>query len=273
MRRTFATLALVFALVFAGCSGSGGSGTPSQTTDSPDSPDATVEGSTGTPVSLADEHPYRTAGSVNATAMTVAHLQHLQTLDSYTLGNNVTVEYAANGSVAESVTRVDRVDFEDEELARLIRQRGADGEVRRRTVQYRNATHDCSVLNGSLSCGEGEFRERRVISTAIETTTLETVLAPAFEPDGTVTRSGQGLYRYTATTLRDNLTERTRAQLGTNPDLSEATVLVHPSGRVVEYEITYTSGSDGQRRRGTFIYTTGAVNATSVPSASSLVSE
>lgn len=265
MRRPFATLALVLALVLAGCSG-GGSGTASPTTDPSDGPATNGVGATPTPVPLGDEHPYLTDGSLDARALLTAHIQRLRSVESYTLGNNVTAAYAANGSESGSLTRIDRVDLADERASLLIRRQGPDGETTE-SGQYRNATHACVIQQGEATCNEASFDDQRIVALAIETTSLETVAGPAFEPDGTVTRDGQGLYRYTASALREDLPENTASELGTNPVLSDATLLVHPSGRVFEYRITYMTGSDDQRQQATYVYTTRDVNATSVPDA------
>lgn len=273
MRRTLATLALAVALVLAGCPGGGESGTAAPTTDSPDGPATNGVGATPTPVPLADDHPYVTADTLDMRALVRAHLQRLRALESYMLDNNVTAEYAANGSAAGSATRLDRVDLADQRAAVMARQRSPEGTLLRETGTYRNATHACTLREGSLTCRETAFDKPRVVGMALETTALETVYGPAFEPNGTITRDGQGLYRYTATALREDFPAGTAGELGTNPVLSEATLLVHPSGRIVEYEITYTTGSDDQRQRGTYVYTTRNVNATRVPDAGGFVSE
>jgi hypothetical protein len=270
MRRTLATFALALALVLAGCP-AGESGTVSTTDDSPDGTATDGVGATQTPVPLADEHPYVADGSLDVSGLLTAHIQRLRSVESYTLGYNLTAAFAANGSDSGSLTRVDNVDLADERAVFLVRQRGSDGEASE-SGQYRNATHACSIQQGELACNEAAFDEQRVVALAVETTSLETLGAPDFEADGTVTRDGQGLYRYTATTLREDLPEQTATELGTNPALSEATLFVHPSGRIVEYEITYTTGSGDQRQRATFVYTTRDVNATSVPDAETLVS-
>lgn len=271
---------LVLALLLAGCLGGGGETAEATPVESevPAADTATPAAGTATPdgdrevVPLDGDHPHVENGTVNASALVLGHLQRLSAVESYTLGNNGTFEYAANGTAIGTTTRVDHVDLADERLSRVTRRQAA-GEVQRRTVQYGNATHQCTVRRGSLTCDERAFQPGRVIAMAIETTGLETVFGPAFEPDGTVTRDGQGLYRYRATTLRENLSESTVSELGSNATLSAATLLVHPSGRIVEYESTRTAGRGDARSQTTVVYTTRDVNATSVPDAATVVTE
>jgi len=271
MRHTVATLALVLALALAGCASGGGSGTASPTTDSPTGTATDGTGATPTPAPIADEHPYVTDGSLDTKALVTAHIQRLRAVESYTLGYNLTAEYASNGSSSAALTRADRVDLADERATLLIRQRGSDGDVSE-SGQYRNASHACSIQQGELACNEAPFDEQRVVALAVETTSLETVAGPAFEPAGTVTRDGQPLYRYTASAFRDDLSESVASELGANPVLNESTLLVHPSGRVVEYRLTYLTGSGDRRQRATAVYTTRDVNATSVPDGAAFVS-
>lgn len=215
---------------------------------------------------LSGEHPYVADGRIDVRALVRAHLEALRRADSFTLTNNATVRYASNDSVATRITDVRRVGLANE---RLLVERSAatlDGTVQGESGRYDNRTTTCNWDGDEPDCTEGGFDRRQALGFTVETTGLETVAGPAFTPDGTVERDGRMLYRYSATSLRGDLDESTRSELGPNATLADATLLVAPDGRIVEYRFAVERG-DGNGNRVVLerTYRTRTVNATAVP--------
>ena len=266
MRRLLAAVCL--AVVLAGCAGGGpatdataGTATDRQVTGGTDAPAGTQ---TPTPrATLTDEHPYVEGDRVNATAMLLSHFRVLERAESFTVANNLTAAWAANGTSLGRQVVVNRADIAAERWRLTRRSFGPDGTSRIDETRYANATRSC-LVGSETACRDGGFDRRRVLGLTVETTALESLRGPDFRPAGTVTRDGQALYRYTAETFRDPLPEAAASDLGREPALENATVLVAPDGQVALYRVTYTVATDGGRQRGTLTYTTRALNATTV---------
>jgi len=219
----------------------------------------------GSVQTVADEHPYVTDGRLDARALARVHLEVLGGAESFTLTNNGTVTYASNGTAATRITDVRRFGLASERL--LIERRSAtpDGTVQGESSRFDNGTATCTRYAGEAGCSEGGFDRRRAVGLAMETTSLETLAGPAFAPDGTVERDGRALYRYSATSLRSDLGESTRSELGPNASLESATLLVAPDGRIVEYRFAIErDDGDGDRLILERTYRTRGVNATTV---------
>lgn len=217
---------------------------------------------------VADDHPYVADGTLDVRALVVAHTDALGRAGSLALTNNGTVRYAANGSLSARITDVRRFDFDARRLSILRRSAAPDGETLGESGQFANATTTCTLFEGEVQCAAGGFDRRQALGLTMETTSLETVAGPAFAPNGTVERDGRSLYRYTATSLRPSLGESVRSELGPNPSLRRATLLVAPGGRIVEYRFTLErddgSGETAERVVLQRTYRTSAVNATTV---------
>lgn len=266
MRRPF--VAVCLAVLLVGCAGGGpatdapaGTATDGQVAGGTDAPAGTQ---TPTPrATLADTHPYVEGNRVNATAMLLAHLRALERAESYTVANNLTAAWAANGTSLGRQAVVNRADVAAERWRLTRRSVAPDGTTRVDETRYENATRRCLVGN-EVRCRDGGFDPRRALGLTVETTALENLRAPAFQPAGTVTRDGQRRYRYTASSLRNPIPEAAASDLGREPALANATVLVAPDGTIALYRITYTVATDGGRQRATLTYTTRGVNATTV---------
>jgi hypothetical protein len=303
MRHPYAAVAVVLvAVLVGGCTGTpfgqtgssdGGAGTvgadtPSGTdgaaavggegddgTASSEGVDTTVAGSedsttdTGSVRTLTGEHPYVTDDRLDARALVRSHLDALGRSDSFTLTNNATVRYVSNDSVATRIRDIRRVGLASERL--LIERFAAspDGTRQGESGQFANGTTTCNWYGDRRSCSDSGFDRQEALGLAVETTGLETVAGPAFAPDGTVERGGQTLYRYSATSLRPDVGESVRSELGPNATLRDATLLVAPSGRIVEYRFAVERGNgSGTRVLLERTYRTRAVNATTVASPS-----
>lgn len=294
MSRVRVSLAVVGLVLLAGCAfGSGGTG--GDTPDDGDVPTpgpatnagATTSGGTpaaastmtesetasitpaasgdGTPRHATGDHPFVEPGTLDSRALVRAHLDALSRSDSFLLTNNGTIRYAANGSLVRRIVSIRAVDLADERRSVLLQSIGPDGVVSGGSERFENATTTCTRFDGDVGCQAPGFDRRRAMGDVVEVTSLETVGGPAFEPNGTVRQNKRDLYRYTATSFRSSLSERTRSELGPNASLDRATLLVAANGRIVEYRIVYERDqSTAPRVRIDRTYRTLAVNATTV---------
>jgi hypothetical protein len=261
---TGAILAVV--VVLAGCTGGGGpatasppqaeSGTgesPASATDTP-APDPTLAGG----------HPAANDGTVNVTRLLGDHLRVLSRSDSFTVGFTRTATYVANGSLRTRGEVVNRASLAAERLRIERRSVRGDGRVEFDEIRYANATTSCLVSGNGVQCGDGGVDPRRIVGLTVETTPLETLAAPAYAADGVVQRNGQSLYRYSASSFRSPLPSGTERELfGEDPSLVDSTLLVHPSGRIVTYTLTYRITAETPQELA-LAYSTSDVNATTV---------
>lgn len=245
-----------------------GSTTPTADAGGTGAPDTTAAGiggtPTGPPATVAGEHPHLADGSLDVATLVGAHVDVLAGVDSVRLTNNGTARYVGNGSVAVRITSVREVDFADRRRWAVLRSVDGDGEVLSGTDRYENATTTCSRFDGTVECQSGGFDRHRALGQVVEITSLETVGGPDFVPNGTVERDGRELYRYTATSFRSSLSDRTRSELGPNATLRHASLLVAPNGRVVEYRIVYERDHGNARVVMDRTYLTTGVDATSL---------
>jgi len=256
MGRKLVVLVLAGALLLAGCVGGSG--------DASESPDATETATPTPPEATAGEHPAVTESTVDVSTFVRGHLTVLSGLKSFTVLDNRTVTYVENGSVVVRAVQVNKVDMANQRQRVEQRQLAPDVDIPDELILFRNATASCQLRSGEYECGDGGVSTQRLIASTIETTSLETFGAPEFSPDGIVDRDGQSLYRYSASAFRTSMDSTTREELfGADPSLVEATLLVHPSGRIVEYSLTYRTGGEAPQELD-LAYTTTAVNVTSV---------
>jgi hypothetical protein len=213
---------------------------------------------------VAGTHPYLTDGSLDVGALVSAHIDVLAGSSSFTLTDNGSFSYVSNGSLAGTITSVRRVDLADERRRLLLRSSSPDGTVQTMSARFDNATATCTYFGDSAECAAGGFDRQRALSEIIEVTSLETVGGPVFSPDGTVTRDGRELYRYSASEFRSPLPESVAGELGPSPSLRNATLLVAPSGRIVAYHLVYEQGEGDARIVVERTYRTSALGETTV---------
>lgn len=234
MRRRRLVLALVLVVLLAGCAGlsgdggSNGSGGPAADTGS-----ASTEGG-----SLEGPHPHTEGDRLDPRALTSEHLGTLRDEAAFVVTDTTSVGSTENGSVQFRLITDKHVDLAAEQLLVEQRRESDDGTSELGQALYQNATTTCSRTSGSTDCRENDFDSGRALGRAIEITSLETVAAPAFSPDGTTTVDGQAVYRFSASSLRENPPEQALTELGQNPELESATLFVSPEGYVVRYDVT-----------------------------------
>lgn len=274
MNTKLGVFVLAVVVLLAGCSGGNGTATeiPDGTeTVTPKLTDRT-ETATPTPVptdepstpqtAIAGEHPAVTDGTLDISSLVREHLTVLQGAGSFTLLNNRTITYVENGSVSGRTVLVNKADIANQRQRLVKRVFTPDGDIQNELISFRNATTTCTLRSGEAECSDGGVSIQRIIASTMETTSLETVGAPYFRPDGIAEREGQSLYRYSATAFRTSMDSNTMSELyGADPTLMEAILLVHPSGRIVEYSLTYRTGGDAPQELD-ITYVTTAINAT-----------
>mgnify|MGYP000515993898 CR=1 FL=1 len=263
MGKKQAALMMTVVLLLAGCSGGNGgaTGTPAGTETVTQTPEST--GELATPqTAIAGEHPAVTNGTLEISNLVQEHLNFLRGVESFTVLNNRTFSYVENGSVSGRSVLINKGDITNQRQRLEIRAFTRDGDIERELIRYSNATTTCMLRDSESQCSSGGVSTREIIGSTMETTSLETVGAPAFRPDGITNREGQSLYRYSASEFRASLDSNTESELyGANPTLVEATLLVHPTGRIVEYSLTYQTGSETPQEL-ELTYVTEAINAT-----------
>jgi hypothetical protein len=252
MDRKLVVLVVAVALLLAGCSGGNGG--------APEAADGTEA---ATPQeATAGEHPAVTEGTVDTSTLVQEHLTVLRGANSFTVLNNRTVTFVDNGSVAGRSVLVNRADVANQRQLQENRVLTPDGDIRDELIRFGNATTTCTLRSGEYECFDGGVSTQRILGSTIETTSLETFGAPDFAPDGIADREGQSLYRYSASAFRTSMDSESESKLfGTDPTLVEATMLVHPSGRIVEYSLTYRTGDEPSQELD-LTYATTAINAT-----------
>lgn len=266
MDRKLAVLVLVGALLLAGCIGGGGdtsgatNGTENATTTDDPAPSAKA---------IAGEHPAVTEGTLNASSLMRDHLVVLRQAESFTVLNNRTFTYVENGSVSARTVLVNKADTANQRQRVENRVFAPDGTIQNEQIRFWNATTTCrrtSYESEENGCFDGGVSTQRIIANTVETTSLETVGAPKFSPDGIAERESQSLYRYTAAAFRASMDSKTGDELyGADPTLVEATLLVHPNGRIVEYSLTYRTG-DETSKEADLTWVTTDINATTFES-------
>jgi len=278
MKMERGVLVLAVVLLVAGCTGGNGPTTqtapgtttststheqtagPTTTTD----PATSTAGPTTTREAIPGEHPAVTDGTVDSSTLLGDHLATLRDADSLTVLNNRTGTYVANGTTAFRSSLTNKIDLANTRQHLTVRVYDDDGDLDRHRVQVSNATTTCTGHDETLDCTDTGVDTRRLLGSTVETTSLETLAAPAFTPAGIVEHDGHTLYRYTATEFRTDIDSNTQDELfGDDPTLVDATLLVHPSGRIVQYTITYTTGGDTDQRLA-LTYRTTAINTTTV---------
>lgn len=281
MAQKIQVLCVAFLLLVAGCASTGGDGAGSPTDGGVDQTDATVSPSPGAGTgaqnapgtsrptataapTLADDHPYVGNGSLAVARLMRDHVDALRRTVSFTLTNNGTIRHAANRTLRARITDVRRFDLEGQRLAIRRSSVDADGDRMGVSGRFVNETTTCTVLSSDGDCDDDGFDRRRALGHTVETTSLETLAAPEFRAKGTVRKDGRLCYRYTAGEFRPSLSEDLRSELGPNPSLVNATLLVAPDGRIVSYRIAYERDAEGGRALMDRTYRTGAVNATTV---------
>lgn len=280
MKKKLIVLALAVTLLLAGCIGSDGTTsetpqpeagagetpatTPTEAGDG-ETPAATDEGDSGSgQASELDEHPAISDGTLNVSQLVRGHIDALSQSDSFTILNNRTGTYANNGTVQGRTVMTNRVDLANQRQYVERRSVEDDGQARVVEARYGNATTTCLSRGEGFQCRETGVETRQMLGLAIETTSLETVAAPDFSPDGTVERNGQSLYRYSASSFRSQMDSNTESELyGESPTLQSATLLVHPDGRIVSYTLTYQTGGDTPQTL-ELVYRTGEIDETTV---------
>lgn len=273
MNKKLGVLILVLALVLAGCTGSDGtaSETPSQSDAvAGDTQTTTPTEQSGTEATQASEsaapgeHPAVSDGAVNISQLVGGHLVVLSQSESFTVVNNRTVTYVENGSVQGRTVMINRGDIANQRHHIERRSIDSDGSVRFVETRYANATTTCVNSGEQFQCRDTGVETREIVGLIVETTSLETVAAPDFSPDGAVERNGQSLYRYSASSFRSPIEPETEGELyGDEPSLVTATLLVHPNDRIVEYSLTYQTGGDNPRTL-ELVYRTSELNETRV---------
>jgi hypothetical protein len=252
MDRKLVILALAGALLLAGCSGGSG-GTP----------EASDGTGTAAPMeATAGEHPAVTDGRLDVSIILQDHLTVLRGAESFTILNNRTATYVENGSVSGRSVLINKADIANQRQRLESRSFTPDGDIQTELVRFGNATTTCTLRSGESDCSDGGISTRRIMGSTVETTSLETLGAPEFRPDGIADREGQSVYRYSASAFRTSMGSETSAELyGTDPTLVKATLLVHPNGHIVEYSLTYQTGGDTPQELD-LTYVTTAINAT-----------
>jgi hypothetical protein len=260
-------VALTVPLVLAGCIGSDGtaSDTPQPEAGAGETPATTPTGDSGSgQASELDEHPAVSDGTLNVSQLVRGHIDALSQSDSFTILNNRTATYANNGTSQGRSVMTNRVDLANQRQYVERRSVDGDGQVRAVEARYGNATTTCLNSGEGFQCQETGVETREMLGLAIETTSLETVAAPAFSPDGTVERNGQSLYRYSASSFHSPLESNTESELyGEDPSLVTATLLVHPDGRIVSYTLTYRTGGETPQTL-ELVYRTDGIDDTTV---------
>ena len=279
MNRPLAAVILAVVLVLAGCTGGGESPsgtTPETQTGAGDlnatgAPDPTETAATDTPEptdtpaqAAPGGHPASRDGALNASRLGRDHMLVISRADSFTVVNNRTVTYLENGSVRSRSVVVNRGDLAATSHRIDRRSIGGDGGVRVEETRYENATTSCLVSPSGAECRDAGVGPREIVGLTMETTSLETLAAPDFSPDGIARRDGRSLYRYSATSFRASMPSGTAKELyGADPALETATLLVHPSGRIVSYALTYRLGGETPQELNT-TYVTSGIDATTV---------
>lgn len=281
MRRTMAVVGLVTLTILGGCLGPGGAdgqagtnareqttqtdvGTdtnPSSTAASGGSDDGEVTGTS----TVAGEHPYMQNGSMSYSTLLRDHVTSLESSGSISMASNRTAYYVANDTLAVRIPQVREMKFDPPEAVFLQRQELPDGTLTREI--YRTGERSCiretsTERTPSVECHDTSTSSQRLLGYTVETTSLETLAALSFRPEGTDTRDGQQLYRYRASSLRSGVPADQK--LGDNVTLDSATLLVSPDGRIVRYEVTYQRASEGTQYRITDVYRTWKPGETSV---------
>lgn len=272
MQRLYAAGLLAVLLVLAGCSGG-------PTTTTADSPDATTSAPTapttttdpGTPddtrndSGLSGTHPAVSDGQLNATRLLRGHVESFRPLASFTVEDSSVVRHAGNESLV--VTEAERRRFNISAQRVLVERRLTlpNGTVRNQQVRYTNETVTCAV-GETTECSSGGFDPTEALRATTVDTSLATVPAPRFVPNGTTTVNGTDAYRYTADQFRDSIPAPAQAPLGEDPALRSATVFVSESGQILRYQAVYVGTIDGTRYLTTATYGVTAVGETSVPS-------
>ena len=264
VNRTVAVTLLAVLTVSAGCSGlsvvdgtsDGGSDVPVAGTATPGEPP------------LAEDHPYVTEGRLNASALRRAHHEWMERVDSLAVTNNRTSTYVENGSAISAHVTVGQFDLGDERLRMRDQLLASNGSVGTHLGWFNSETRDCTFADGESSCVEGGFDRGYAYDLATSGTTLGALSAPAFSPDGTTVRGGQRVYRYSATSFRSSVDDSALLPLGPDPRLRNATLLVAPGGRVVEYRVRLYGDGEGPEILRVHRYGTSGVNETDVESPS-----
>jgi hypothetical protein len=258
-------LALVVVLLLAGCSG-----VNEAATDSPDgtetvtpTPELTDE-VTPTQTAITGQHPAITDGTFDVSTLVRGHLTALRGAESFTLLNNRTVTFVENGSVFGRGVLINKADVANQRLRLESRFFTPDGDIQNEQIRFSNATTTCTLRSGEYECSDDGVSTERIIGFTMETTSLETIGAPDFKSDGIAEREGQSLYRYSASAFRTSMDSNTEGELyGPDPTLEEATLLVDPNGRIVEYSLTYRTGGENPQEL-TLTYVTTAINTTTL---------
>jgi hypothetical protein len=271
MQRLYAAGLVAVLLVLAGCSGG-------PTTTAADGPDATTAAPTvptttdpGTPddprndSGLSGTHPAVSDGQLNATRLLRGHIEAFRPLASFTVQDSSVVRHAGNESLV--VTEAERRRFNISAQRVLVERRLTlpNGTVRNQQVRYTNETLTCAV-GETTECSSGGFNPSEALQATTVDTSLATVPAPRFVPNGTTTVNGTDAYRYTADRLRDSIPAPAQAPLGEDPALRSATLFVSESGQILRYQAVYEGTIDGERYLTTATYGVTAIGETTVPS-------
>jgi hypothetical protein len=243
MHRRRLLLALVLVVLLAGCAGFSGSGGSNGSDGA-----AADAGSASTGAgSLEGPHPHTDGDLLDPRALTSEHLETIRDEAAFVVTDTTTVQSVEDDSVQVRAITEKHVDLDAERLLVEQRRENQDGTTELGQALYQNATTTCSRFSGSTDCREDGFDSDRAVARAVEVTSLETVAAPAFSPDGTTTVDGQAVYRFSADTLREDPPEQALSELGRNPTLEAATLFVSPEGYVVRYDVTATVDDDSGR--------------------------
>lgn len=244
MRRSRLVVALVVVVLLAGCAGLSGGDGSNATTEA----DASANGNSadGSSTSLEGPHPHTEDDRLDPRTLTAEYLGTLQDVEAFVVTDTTAIR-SDDGSVRARLITEKHVDLGAERVLVEQRRENADGTTEPGQAVYRNATTACSRSTGSTGCRESDFDREQAIGRAVEITSLETVAAPAFSPDGTATVDGEAVYRFSASSLRENPPEQSLSELGRNPTLESATLFVSPEGIVVRYDVTATVDDDSGR--------------------------
>lgn len=246
MRRTGILLAVVLLVVVGGCAGISGGGS-NGTNGAASSTDGDAPG--GEATSLDGPHPHTEDDALVVDSLVTGHAETLRSMETFVLTDTVTVTHVSNGSLLTEVTTEKRFDLGAERFRIERRQTDATGAESQLEALYQNATTRCTRRSGSAECGESPFDPDRALGRVVEITSLETVAAPAFSPNGTTTLDGDAVYRFSASSMRADPPEDAVTELGRNPTVESATLLVSPDGHVVRYDVRFTVDSDSGRVR------------------------
>jgi len=201
---------------------------------------------------LSGDHPYVESGTLNGSALLVAHHRALVGSESYTVTDRTTGTDVDSGSVAVEdhlVLRVNRSQERSNGSWLVAQSRRAPDQP---SDTYRNATAHCTHQSGTVECDERPFTTatyRQFGRDVLFLGTVRKLNRSTFEPDGTVIRDGQALYRYTATGLRSDRPAGGDGEYVTDAELVSATVLVTGAGYVYEFTETVAGDRDGDSGR------------------------